>query len=241
MPSCGSGEELPYREPGGIEEGRRLLERFRRAADLPVGQRAGLGEAARFEHVLVAVVRIRVHQVRLGELGHAGQFGALPPAAGGRQHGQPPAHVLQRGKDQVVAGPCVVAQRGVRVRLEQHGEFPLAGQELLERGGQQRAGRVGDAAGGPGRPGLDQQPFAVHVGDGVLGHRHLHEVAAAGAQPPFGPEELDVAHHEVPLESLRRIAVRAHPHIVGLALVDDGRLGQRGAAAPLLHQPRVPG
>ena len=30
------------------------------------------------------------------------------------------------------------------------------------------------------------------------------------------------------------------PHIVGFALVDQGRLGQRGAAAPLLHQPRVP-
>ena len=80
-----------------------------------------------------------------GRAGRAGEgpSAPMPPAASRGEHVEPGLHVLEHGERRrwlrVQAKPasdvCVVG-------LEQHGEVALAGQEVVERRGEQRAGGV---------------------------------------------------------------------------------------------------
>ncbi len=240
----GGGEVLLDGQVAGGEERGCPLEHLGRAAvlaaDLAAEQRGRLGVAARVEEVLVARVRVGVEDVRRADLGHPGQWRAGPAVRAGGEHLEPALHVRQGGDDQVVAGPRVVGQRGVLVGLEQHLEVPRAGEELVEPRGQQRARRVGRAADRPLGPRADQQPLAVRGGLGVLGHLDAHQ-ARRRAQVLLGAVEVGAAVDEVALEALGRVVVGARGHVVRLALEHHGRLAERCAAAPLLHDARVAG
>jgi hypothetical protein len=73
----------------------------------------------------------------------------------------------------------------------------------------------------------------------VVRHVDANQVAGRAAQILLAPPEVQAAADEVPLEALGVVAVPVHGHVVRLALVDRRRLGQRGAAPPLLDNARV--
>ena len=116
-----------------------------------------------------------------------------------------------------------------------------AGQVVVEPGGEQRAGGVGGVADRPFGTGADQEPLAVRGGLGVLGHVDPDQLAAGSAQVLLRAVEVQAAVDEVALEALGRVVVRAGRHVLRLALEHRDRLGQRGAAPPLLHEAGIAG
>jgi len=134
--------------------------------------------------------------------------------------------------------PAVTRERGVRIGREQRGEVALAGHEIVEVHGDQRAGWPGLAADGPRRFGLHQQPLAVHVGIGIAGHVDLDQLAIL-QQVLVAVEEILLHRHEVAFEAFCAVVVRTDREVVGRALMHQLRRRQRRAARPFLHDARI--
>src|SRR3982751_4535652 len=107
----------------------------------------------------------------------------------------------------MVARPRMTRQRRVFVGREQYGELALAGHEVIELRRHERAGWEGLATDRPGRTRLDQQPFALDIGLGVVGHIDSGQLAILATQEGLGVIELQRALDEVPLEARREVAV----------------------------------
>ena len=148
--------------------------------------------------------------------------------------------VAEQVQQQEVPRPAPGLQGGVLVRGEQHGQFPAAGQEGLEAGGEQGARGVGRCADGPVLLRPEQQPFAVRAEVHVHRDVELHPLPVAQHRGGL-LEEADPVHGEGPLEARGRVVRHERHHVVFGDFEQPLRRGQGSAAAQLDAGPGVGG
>ncbi len=237
----GGGEVLLHRVGRGIEERRVRLQDFRLLADLDDrqrGRRQVIGD--RHPQRIRGVVIDRT-DANVADRRRADERTRRPPGRAGREHAQAVLDVFHHVEHEVVLGPGVTGQRGLLGGLEQHAEVALAGHEVVEAGGDQRAGRVGLAACLVRGAKLQQQPVLVHGLAGRIGRIDLGKLAVLAPQVQLVVVEGDGAADEIALVARRVVAAGGDVHVARLAGVDRGRAGQRGATVPLLDDVRVAG
>ena len=236
----GGGEVLAHVELRGIEEAGAVLDGLPFAlVQHAVIERGGLQEAGDGEEVGVAAVVIHAAGGDGGEGRCAAQRSTCPLARSWREHLEPVHHVVHHVEDQVMARPRIRIQRRGIGRREQHGDLALACHVVVELRCQQRARLIGLAAHVPVAAGFDQQPFAMCIGVGIVGHVDLGELAVLAAHIGFAVVEGELAKDEIALEAWRVVAYRGDRHVVVFHFIHGRRAGQRCAALPFLHDARV--
>ena len=235
------GLVLRHPEPLRGEECGCLFEFFRSGAGSgcrPQRECRRLEWARRHQPVIIRLDFIDRCDRRRAKLGHSRQRRAAPRAVPVREHIDPAADVVERGQHEVVSGSSPGGERRAIGRLEEHVQGPLPLQEVLEGGDEQGPGRKRRAVHRPRGAELDQEPFAMHRGAGVVGLVDLDQLAVSPEEHFVGPER-DLPDEKIPLEAGREVGKSADRHVVRPALEDRLCVCQRRAAGPLPHRPRV--
>ena len=194
-------------------------------------------ESAGVEEELVAGV-VGADDDGVGGVRDAGHRRALPAARSDDLDAA--GHVGQCHHQQSVAGPRVVVQRSVLVRLEHHTQFRCAGEKFVVLGRQQRARGIGSACHGPIGAQLDQNPIAVQRHTGVGGRVDTNQLRVAQLEELVVPEVDGPSHHGPP-EARCAIHRGEGAHIGGVYLEHGLGVRQRCAATPALDDPRIAG
>ena len=219
-------------QPFGVEESGGLLELLRgRAADGAEGERGRHQVARRGQEEVVRLVRVDRRGVRRADLGRSFERLAEPLTVLVGQDVKPVADVVEFVEQEVILRRAQAAERLAVGGLEEDVECAAAFEEAFEVGRDQGAGGVGLAAGGPVGPEGDEEPLALEVDLGVVGHLDLDQLAVASEEGLARVERFATG-DDVALEAGREVAKGADAHVVRRPFEDDRGAVERGVLEP---------